>query len=76
MSEEAKEAVQSAIDDSSKWVLKLQREGGGNNLYGKELSEFLKSNSSDIGGQSVPVSLKDIITHYMGNTKQGLVTFI
>lgn len=40
-------AVDDAIKDGSKWVLKPQREGGGNNLYGSELSEFLLKNKSD-----------------------------
>lgn len=38
-------AVQAAIQDGSRWVLKPQREGGGNNFYGAELSEFLKAHA-------------------------------
>lgn len=40
-------AVADATKDGSKWVLKPQREGGGNNLYGSELSEFLTKNKND-----------------------------
>ena len=40
-------AVEEAIKDGSKWVLKPQREGGGNNLYGDELSDFLMKNEND-----------------------------
>jgi glutathione synthase len=36
--------MEEAIADGSRWVLKPQREGGGNNLYGKELSDFLQKN--------------------------------
>jgi glutathione synthase len=45
-------AVDAAIADGSKWVLKPQREGGGNNLYGNELSEFLSKHRKDpiLGG--------------------------
>ena len=43
-------AVEDAIStDGEKWVLKPQREGGGNNFYGKELANFLKSHvGSDV----------------------------
>jgi glutathione synthase len=40
-------AIEKASKDGSKWVLKPQREGGGNNLYGKELSDFLVKNIND-----------------------------
>ena len=40
-------AMEAAIKDGSKWVLKPQREGGGNNLYGVELSDFLQKNKND-----------------------------
>jgi Eukaryotic glutathione synthase, ATP binding domain len=40
-------AIEDAIKDGSNWVLKPQREGGGNNLYGVELSAFLKKNRED-----------------------------
>jgi hypothetical protein len=40
-------AIEDAIKDGSNWVLKPQREGGGNNLYGVELSGFLKKNRED-----------------------------
>ncbi len=48
----AEEAVKAAIVDGSNWVLKPQREGGGNNLYGQELSKFLSMHREDesIGG--------------------------
>jgi len=39
-----KNAVENAITDGTNWVLKPQREGGGNNFYGQELSNFLKLN--------------------------------
>ena len=41
------EAMKSAINDGSKWVLKPQREGGGNNYYGKELSDFLSQHETN-----------------------------
>lgn len=40
-------AIEDAIKDGSNWVLKPQREGGGNNLYGVELSAFLMKNRED-----------------------------
>ena len=40
-------AIEDAIKDGSNWVLKPQREGGGNNLYGVELSAFLTKNRED-----------------------------
>lgn len=45
-------AVKDASRDGSKWVLKPQREGGGNNLYGDELSRFLVENKGNpvLGG--------------------------
>lgn len=43
------QAVAQATADGAPWVLKPQREGGGNNLYGVELSNFLKEHA----GQSV-----------------------
>eukprot|EP00605_Chrysophyceae_sp_TOSAG23-4_P002870 GSChrysophyteH1.ASY1.ANO1.3161.1 assembled CDS len=46
-SAEGLEAMESAIIDGSKWVLKPQREGGGNNYYGEELSEFLRIHRHD-----------------------------
>ena len=42
-----KGAIEDAIKDGSNWVLKPQREGGGNNLYGVELSAFLTANKED-----------------------------
>lgn len=41
------DAVDNAIKDGSKWVLKPQREGGGNNFYGKDLSNFLDKHKGD-----------------------------
>ena len=41
------DAVDNAIKDGSKWVLKPQREGGGNNFYGKDLSNFLDKHKDD-----------------------------
>lgn len=46
-------AIESAIADNGKnWVLKPQREGGGNNLYGTELKNFLvqHKNTSVLNG--------------------------
>lgn len=40
-------AIEDAIKDGSNWVLKPQREGGGNNLYGVELSAFLNKHGED-----------------------------
>ncbi len=40
-------AMEEAMADGSRWVLKPQREGGGNNLYGKELSKFLLENRTN-----------------------------
>ena len=50
-----KTAVEEAIKDGSKWVLKPQREGGGNNLYGNELSDFLIKNRDDplLSGEAI-----------------------
>ena len=45
--EVTKMAVENAICDGTNWVLKPQREGGGNNFYGQDLSDFLKSNYND-----------------------------
>ena len=41
-----------ATADGAPWVLKPQREGGGNNLYGKELSAFLQEHAgkSELSG--------------------------
>lgn len=48
--EEAQQAVADAIQGKGvKWVLKPQREGGGNNFYGQELADFLiKNKDTDI----------------------------
>lgn len=40
---EAMRAVDDAIQNPDMYVLKPQREGGGNNLYGKEMAERLRS---------------------------------
>lgn len=40
-------AVRAATQDGAAWVLKPQREGGGNNFYGPELSKFLKDHQGD-----------------------------
>jgi hypothetical protein len=39
--------MQDARNDGSKWVMKPQREGGGNNLYGQTLSNFLNQHWED-----------------------------
>ena len=41
MDEKTTTAFESALIDGSAWVLKPQREGGGNNIYGKDVSCFL-----------------------------------
>jgi hypothetical protein len=41
------QAVQQAKADGSQWVLKPQREGGGNNIYNAELSKFLVEHEDD-----------------------------
>eukprot|EP01041_Mallomonas_annulata_P001976 gene1976-3842_t len=43
----AVKAMENAIKDGSRWVLKPQREGGGNNYYGHALSDFLSANKED-----------------------------
>jgi len=43
--EETRTVVQEAIEFPEKFVLKPQREGGGNNIWGKEISEKLTSSS-------------------------------
>lgn len=45
---EAQHAVQDAINNPESYVLKPQREGGGNNLYGQEMAERLQS-KQDLG---------------------------
>ncbi|EEB12574.1 glutathione synthetase, putative [Pediculus humanus corporis] len=40
---EGEEAVEMAINDPEKFVLKPQREGGGNNIYGKEVKDKILS---------------------------------
>ena len=44
--------MEAAIADGSAWVLKPQREGGGNNFYGAELSRYLQEKRNDpiLGG--------------------------
>jgi len=51
-SEDGLRAMESAILDGSKWVLKPQREGGGNNMYGATLSKYLNEHREDpaLGG--------------------------
>lgn len=44
-SEVAEEAVKRALEDPMKFVLKPQREGGGNNIYGEKVAESLRSMS-------------------------------
>lgn len=45
--EAAMKAMDAAIKDGSNWVLKPQREGGGNNYYGSTLSAFLEEYRND-----------------------------
>ena len=47
-------AMLGAMKNGSPWVLKPQREGGGNNLYGTELEEFLHKHQEDsvLSGES------------------------
>ena len=44
MDEATREAYERACCDGANWVLKPQREGGGNNIYGKDVSAFLLEN--------------------------------
>lgn len=46
--EEVKEMITKAIQNKNDYVLKPQREGGGNNLYGDEMVEKLKTGGSDL----------------------------
>jgi len=46
-SDDGLRAMESAILDGSKWVLKPQREGGGNNMYGATLSNYLCTHRDD-----------------------------
>ena len=41
--EQVKKVINKAIENKNDYVLKPQREGGGNNLYGDEMVEKLKS---------------------------------
>ncbi|XP_050415263.1 glutathione synthetase isoform X2 [Patella vulgata] len=43
MGEEGDKALNMAVSNPDQFVLKPQREGGGNNLYGEEMKEFLLS---------------------------------
>lgn len=43
----AEPVINAAMQDGSAWVLKPQREGGGNNYYGEKLSAFLKQHAAD-----------------------------
>ena len=38
--------MEAALRDGHQWVLKPQREGGGNNYYNHELSEYLQANAA------------------------------
>ena len=46
MTEAALEAYHQAMEDGDPWVLKPQREGGGNNYYGENVSKFLQENKN------------------------------
>jgi hypothetical protein len=49
--------IQSAIQENGvSWVLKPQREGGGNNYYGENLAEFLQKHQNDpvLAGELCP----------------------
>ena len=37
------EAFEAALNNPERYVLKPQREGGGNNVYGQDIADFLKS---------------------------------
>jgi len=52
MNDAAKYALSDAISNGNSWVLKPQREGGGNNMYGKDVSDFLAANRNNpvLGG--------------------------
>lgn len=40
--EEGEEAVKMALSNPERYVLKPQREGGGNNVYGTDIADVLK----------------------------------
>jgi hypothetical protein len=68
---QATEAIQQAIDDHGrKWVLKPQREGGGNNYYNNHLRDFLMTHKDEdmIRGYVLLQSL-----HQTAFFKQGTV---
>ena len=44
MDDATTKALEEAMKDGSGWVLKPQREGGGNNIYGQDVSTFLSKN--------------------------------
>lgn len=63
-------AIDSATRDGSSWVLKPQREGGGNNLYGTALSQFLASN------RAMPAALAPFVLMQRIFPKPRLAAFL
>ena len=63
-------AIDSAARDGSCWVLKPQREGGGNNLYGTALSQFLASN------RATPAALASFVLMQRIFPKPRLAAFL
>nr|CAB3251032.1 glutathione synthetase-like [Phallusia mammillata] len=47
MNEEGDSVVKMAIENSQKYVLKPQREGGGNNIYGEDIAKLLREIGND-----------------------------
>ena len=45
--EQGKKAVEAAMANPEKYVLKPQREGGGNNIYGQDIVPFLSNMKDD-----------------------------
>ncbi len=63
----ARDAIQQAKADGSRWVLKPQREGGGNNYYNANLSVFLQEHEGkpELSGMPCPHSALKALTDAM-----------
>lgn len=55
--EEGEEAVKMALANPEKYVLKPQREGGGNNVYGTDIPNALKVSKFKHGGTQKDLNL-------------------
>jgi glutathione synthase len=47
MNPSLKDAISKAIEDPSKYVIKPQKEGGGNNFFGEHVREMLLSRNQE-----------------------------